>query len=549
MTSLADLEPEQQEIVYLRTLERRTEIRAMEASLTTFIRGTNGDGANGAWNVVEPGKKLVWNWHLDEICFHLEKLAAREHIKHNGYSGPFNRLIINVPPRGSKSTIVSVCYPAWVWLRDQSHQFLCISHNTTLAARDGWACRNLVQSEWFKERWGDAIKLVGDQNEKTNYKTTKNGHRNSVGITSGITGKGGSTIILDDPHDAEGAQSDAERQAAIDSYDSQVITRLNDPSESAIIVIMQRLHQRDLAGYVLDKEKDRGWVHLNFPMEYVEKSRTVTPFDGHGDHRKKEGALLWPARFPPRVVRFYKTKPIYQSQYQQDPKIGEGGIIPSKRWQIWPQNKKFPPILYVIQSWDTAFTEQAQKEAAKNQENAYSAMTEWGIFEDEWLGGYSALLLFAWRDHCAYPDLVAAAKEFYQKRKPDIILIEKKASGQSLIQDLRRQDYPITQYQPDRDKIARAYAVQSVFWRGRVYAPERNWANDVIAECAAFPKGLFADYVDTVTQALIRLQQAHWLKNEDEQKQEDELRREPGNDSDFGNLDVVADDTRRPAYG
>lgn len=521
----------------------------MEASLSTFIRGPSGDGSDGAWNVVEPGKPLVWNWHLDEICFHLEKLAFREHIEHNGYSGPFNRLIINVPPRGSKSTIVNVCFPAWVWLLDQSHQFLCISHNATLATRDGWSCRNLVQSDWYIERWGDKVKLTGDQNEKNNYKTTRNGHRNSVGITSGITGKGGSTLIVDDPHDSERAQSDTERQSAIDSYESQVVTRLNDPADSAIIVIMQRLHERDLTGHLLAKEAKRGWVHLNFPMEYEAKRAAQTPFEGHGDHRKTEKALLWPARFPPSVVRFLQEKPIYQAQYQQDPTPGEGGILPRSKWQMWPPKKPFPPILYVIQSWDTAFTEQAQKDAEKKQENAYSAMTEWGIFEDEWLGGYSALLLFAWRDHCAYPDLVAAAKEFYQKRKPDIILIEKKASGQSLIQDLRRQDYPITQYQPDRDKIARAYAVQSVFWRSRVYAPERNWANDVINECASFPRGLFADYVDTVTQALIRLQQAHWLRVENEPQHEDELRREPGNDSDFGDLDVVADDARRPAYG
>lgn len=478
------------------------EKRRCQSSLAEFVRA--------AWPVLEPGRALDWNWHIDVLCTQLERFRRRE----------IRRLIGNIPPRCMKSLLFGVFYPAWVWTEEPGHQFLSLSHNEDLALRDSQKMRVLVMSPWYRGHWGNKVELSGDQNTKGFYTNTAGGHRNAVGFSGGLTGKGGDTVLIDDPHDAEKAQSEAERQSVLDTYDHSVVTRLNDPAKSGIAVIMQRLHEQDLVGHVLAKNGPSiPWHQVILPMEY----------EGPGvvkeDPRTEIGALLWPSRYPEAEVKALKQdlgEYATSGQLQQRPSPAGGGILKAKWWREWPGGKPLPECEHVFESWDTAYTEDDLET------NSYSARTEWGIFWLESVQAYACILLEAWHGRVDYPDLRRHAKAVEKERAPDRHLIEKKASGQSLIQDLRRAGVRVYRYLPDRDKIARAYAVQAVLEAGLVWYPKRKWAETVIGACASFPNGAppSSDYTDTCTQAWLYLRQRWWLVHPaDEDDQADEERR------------------------
>lgn len=478
------------------------------------IETTLKDFTQEAWAVLEPQRKLQWNWHLDSICEHLEAFRLRD----------IQNLIINVPFRSMKSLLVEVFYPSWVWTTDAWHQFLCLSHNDSLALRDAGKHRQLIESPWYQHYWGDRYRLVSDAKEY--FWTDQNGHRVSQGMSGGLTGKGGDTILIDDPHDAERAQSDVELDNAIERYDSKVTSRLNDPGSSGICLIMQRLNKRDLTGHLLTKT-DQEWVHLVVPMRY-EGRKTLSNAPGmkhNKDPRRKVGDLMWPDRFPPAAVRrleedlgTYGTS----GQLQQRPSPMGGGILKRDWWRRWPKDKPFPLCVHIFQSWDTAYSEK------DIETNSRSARTTWGVFFDDAADRYGILMLDAWADWVGYPDLRRLAKAAYREWKPDAVLIEKKASGHSLIQDMRHAHIPVTTYQPDRDKVSRAHAIAPIMESGLVWAPERKWAEDVIEECADFPRGTHNDYVDTVTQAMIYAK-SRWLlriPDDDEHSEQQQLTEE-----------------------
>ena len=259
-------------------LMHEKEKRLMTLSLHTFVRQ--------AWSVIEPGRPFVDNWHIKAICDHLQAVTERR----------IKRLLINVPFRTSKSSVVSVLWPAWVWIQDQTkmqfagptHQWLCGSYAAKLATRDNLKMRRLITSDWYRSYWGDKFKLTGDQNEKIRFQNDKLGYRIAFGMTGGVMGDGGDTLLIDDPHDRQGAHSEAERETALTNFDEGIITRLNDPATGAIVIIMQRLHQNDLSGHVL---KQPGWDHLMLPMEY-EPSRAKTTSLGFKDPRKAAEFIL-----------------------------------------------------------------------------------------------------------------------------------------------------------------------------------------------------------------------------------------------------------------
>jgi predicted phage terminase large subunit-like protein len=481
-----------------------------------------------AWKILEPGREFVPNWHIDIICEYLQAIS----------DGELQRLVINIPFRCMKSLLVSVFWPTWTWTIDPPHQFLTLSHAEKLAVRDALKSRRLMRSPWFQNRWGHLFQFTGDQNEKSRYENDKNGHRIALGIKAGVTGEGGDTVLIDDPHDADKAQSDVERESVIDSYDHKIISRLNNQVTGNIVLIMQRLHEKDLAGHVLAEEIE-GFEHLCLPMEY--DGKRYHSVLGLQDPRTEKNEVLEPIRFPPDVIKRLKHQlGSYgaSGQLQQRPSPSEGGILKKPWWRKWPAGKPWPKCSYVLQSWDTAFSD----EDFKN--NARSARTTWGIFYDEIVGdierefgaralgedgiggeGFGVILLEAWADHVDYPQLRKEGLKSYRDWKPDAVLIEKKASGQSLIQDMRKAGIPVLSYNPDRDKVSRAYSVQAMLEGGLIFHPDRKWAQDVIDECGMFPNGEFSDYVDTCTQAWIRLRNLHLLEHPDdeEDKEEDEL--------------------------
>jgi predicted phage terminase large subunit-like protein len=480
---------------------RRWERERLESRLAAFIWE--------AWPVLEPGRKLKWNWHIDAICAYLEAFERRE----------FNRLIISVPPRCMKSLCVSVFYPAWKWARTPAHQFLSLSHNQDLALRDAVKTRLLVESEWYQNLWGDKVQISKDQNEKKYYSNTANGHRNAQGIGAGLTGKGGDDILIDDAHDAEKAQSDVERQNTLDAYDHKVVTRLNDQVTGGICIIQQRLHEQDLVGHVKKKEKQE-WVELVIPMEYDGERYRSRVGEQHNDPRTELGQLLWEERFPRGPVEALKEdlgEYGTAGQFQQRPTPAGGGILKKHWWREWPEDQPLPVCDHIFESWDTAYSEEGLED------NSYSARIEWGVFWHEPLQRYCLLMLDAWDGRVDYPDLREQAQRVEKERKPDRHLIEKKASGQSLIQDLRRAGVPVYRYNPDRDKVARAYAVQAMLQSGQVWYIKRKWALRVIDMVAAFPNGAppSKDYTDVFTQALLYLRNGWWVEHPDDPEDEE----------------------------
>ena len=489
----------------LKAVEDEESRRRASASLYEFVRQS--------WHVVEPGVPFVPSWHIEAICEHLEAVTH----------GEIRKLLINVPPRHSKSTIVSVIWPMWEWLVQPEEQFLCASYSGNLSIRDSLKSRRLVQSPWYQQRWGHMFQLSGDQNAKQRFENDHTGYRIATSVGGTATGEGGSRLILDDPHSAQEAQSDVIREGALEWFDMVWSTRLNDPKKDAMVTIMQRLHESDISGHIL--EDIGGWEHLKIPAEFDGVRRKTVL--GEYDPRKKKGELICPARFgPEEIVILKQMLGAYGSsgQLQQDPTPAEGGVLKTKFIDFWPHSKGLPNFEYVLQSYDCAFTEKTTGDP--------TAMTAWGVFTHK--GRHNMLLLDAWDERLSYPDMRSKAiKEwnceyggpsdaspYARPKRPDIALVERKASGQSLIQDLRRARIPTVSYNPGQaDKMSRAHQASPILELGFVWVPEStanpgqavSWAQDFIKQVAKFPVAPHDDYVDTFTQAVIFLKDAGWF--------------------------------------
>ncbi len=466
------------------------EIRAEKArrSLSCFIRHF--------WRYIDPSEYIP-GWHIDAICEHLQAVS----------DGSIRRLIINIPPRHMKSIATAVAWPAWDWVDTPERRFLFASYAQFLSVRDSAKCRRLIQSPLYQQSYGNRFELSGDQNTKIRFENGKNGYRIATSVGGVLTGEGGDIVVVDDAHNVGEVESDTMRQTVLDWWDEAMSTRLNNPKTGAFVIIMQRVHHNDLVGHILAKNQD--WDHLCLPAEHETShptpSKTRLNFK---DPRKKRGQLLCPERFGREHIDELKTTlGTYAAagQLQQRPSPEEGGILKRRHWRIWPKQNGIPVCEWVMQSYDTAYSEKDMER------NSYSARTTWGIFRHPKRGHNCALLLDVWRDHCDYPKLRKKAQKDYARaphfdRAVDEVLIEKKASGQSLIQDLRGAGIPIRTYQPDRDKVARAYSIQALFEAELIYYLEGDTdASIVIDECSQFPTGVSDDLVDTCTQAWIRL--------------------------------------------
>jgi predicted phage terminase large subunit-like protein len=488
--------------IMLDLIRRERERRAASASLYEFVQQ--------AWHVVEPGVPFIPSWHIEEICEHLEAISA----------GEIRKLLINIPPRHSKSTIVSVMWPMWEWLTEPSQKFLCASYSGNLSIRDNLKARRLVQSPWYQERWGHMFKLAGDQNAKQRFENDKTGYRLATSVGGTATGEGGSRLILDDPHSAQEAQSDVIRESALEWFDMVWSTRLNDPKKDAMVTIMQRLHEKDISGHIL--EDIGGWEHLMIPAEWdgVRRQTKVGPYDP----RKVKGELICPERFGEKeITELKQLLGTYGTagQLQQDPQPSEGGILKAKEFRLWPADKGLPQFEYILQSYDCAFTEKTSGDP--------TACTTWGIFTHE--GQRNAMLIDAWDEHLSYPELRSRVIKDWSTeyggttvkdglrtaRRADRILVEAKASGQSLLQDLRLAKVPAIGYNPgNADKISRAHQASPTLEMGFLWIPESgknrghavSWAQPFLKQVAKFPVADHDDYVDCMTQAVI------FLKNE-----------------------------------
>lgn len=452
-----------------------------------------------AWHIVEPGVQFVANWHIDAICDHLEACVR----------GEIRNLLITMPPRHMKSLASSVMMHPWLWISRPHTRFLCSSYAGPLAIRDALKSRRIINSPWYQDRWGGVYQLTSDQNAKIRFENNRTGLRLATSVEGIGTGEGGDFVIVDDPHNVTEGESEVERQNVIDWWDGTMSTRLNDPKTGVRIIIMQRVHEQDLAANVL---KQGGYVHLNLPAEFEgRKNRTLIGFE---DPRTKKGELLWPARFDRASLEEIKLRlgPYRASgQLQQRPTPVEGGILKRTYFRLWPADRKLPPFHFILQSYDTAYTEKTV--------NDPTACTVWGLFKQK--GVWHVMLLDCWKDHLEYPKLrrrvrLDRSAEYGEEpnlRKADLTLIEEKGSGITLIQDLGAVGVAAWPYNPHKDdKILRAvmttpFGAAGMIWlmeSAKRHGEPTSEQQAFLDECLKFgPTSDVDDYVDTFSQAII----------------------------------------------
>lgn len=316
-----------------------------------------------AWDVLEPSRPLAWNWHHDLICEHLE--AA--------YTGQIRRLIINIAPRTTKSLMATVCFPAWAWTLDPALRWLFGSYADTLATQHSVLRRNVIESDWYQAGYSHRFKLSSDSNTKSEFTNNKTGHMKALGIKGSVTGEGGDFIVIDDPHNPKGAESQAERETAIQNFDLAWSSRLNDKRTGRIIVIMQRLHERDLTGHLLQKEL--GYTHLKIPTVAEERQRLVFPMSGRVIERE-QGDLMHPERDGPTEVEQAKKDlgPYgFSGQHQQNPVPSSGGLFTQDMFEfVDTLPDKFD---YRFVTADTAYNDK--------KENDFTVFSAWGVCKGE----------------------------------------------------------------------------------------------------------------------------------------------------------------------
>lgn len=455
----------------------KADLLAIEREL---CRRSLADFAKRAWHVLEPSTPLKWGWALDAICQHLEAVTR----------GEITRLLMNVPPGTMKSLLTGVIWPAWEWIDHPQRRFISTAHKQDLAIRDNLKCRRLIQSQWYQTLW--PLALASDNNAKLRFENTATGFREAMAFTS-MTGARGDRVILDDPLSADDANSSAALDAAEITFLEALPTRVNN-EYSAIVVIMQRLHERDTSGLIMDRGLP--YVHLCLPMRYEPERRCSTPI-GFTDPRTAPGELLFPERFPEAMVAdLERTLGSYATagQLQQRPTPRGGGIFRSEWWGYYSQSPRT--------DWRAIYADTAQK---TGQENDYTVFECWG----KTITG-QVVLLDLIRGKWEAPELLVQARAFWAKHKAvenmgplRSLKIEDKVSGTGLIQTLKREGLPVLPIQRSRDKTTRAYDAAPSIEAGNVMLPERAaWLSDFLGEAEAFPNGQHDDMLDPMMDAI-----------------------------------------------
>lgn len=483
----------------------------------------------GAWHIIEPGTMYRDNWHLKAISDHLE-LASAGHIR---------LLIINIPPRHSKSIGSSVTWCPWDWGPNGTPhtRWLYAAYAGALAIRDSLKARRIIDSPWFQKLWGHQFQLTGDQNAKMRFENSKTGYRLATSVGGLGTGEGGDRVIVDDPHNVQDAESDAVRETTVDWWSKAMSTRLNDPDTGCHVVVMQRVHESDVTGYELAERTQAEIlsgevVHLCLPARFEQDRKCHTFLGGKlffEDPRTKEGELLWPERFTDRHLTVLEKKLgeyAAAGQLQQRPAPLDGGILKVNYIKKWPSDKPLPVFDFILQSYDTALTEQTQSD--------YTACTVFGVFHEGAEAG--VMIIDYWQEKLGYPALRKKVIEDWaaeygagvdsknrprKGRRADAMIVEKKGSGISLLQDLRLALIPAVGYNPGHaDKIARAHMASPVLELGVIWTIESgskpgehiSWVRPLIDQLKKFPNASHDDGVDTFTQGIIYIKNSRLIE-------------------------------------
>jgi predicted phage terminase large subunit-like protein len=448
---------------------------ACRDSLAAFFRAS--------WHVLEQSTELVWNWHLQAMCDHVQALLEGKLAKRN--------LLSNVPPGSAKSRIVSVAAPAWMWIRKPTWRAIFASGNPRVATRDSIYCRQLIESPWYRRTFGIRWTLADDQNAKLMYSNSTGGFRQALTAGQRTTGDRADSLFVDDPLDAVDAYSESALDSIIEWWGQAFANRLSDLRTGTRAIIMQRLHEKDLAGHVLARERDH-WELLRIPMLWEESQRITTSI-GWTDPRTMDGALMFPERFPADVIDLERLRlgsAGFAGQHQQRPASVTGEIFKVGKFGWYKPSDPLPAFQMRCQSWDTAFK--------AKQESDYSvgfelAKTDRHIF-----------VLDRARGQFPYPELKEWISRWGAKSRPNAVLIEDAASGQSVIQELKATtSLPITPMRPDGDKTSRAHSVVPTYESGVILLPEgAPWVSEFLAELHAFPRAAHDDQVDSFVQGI-----------------------------------------------
>ena len=434
---------------------------------------------------LNPATEFRHNWHIEVIVDALE--ACRR--------GEVNRLIINVPPRSLKSICASVAFPAWLLGHEPSSQIICASYAQDLANKHAIDCRTILSSKWYQDLF--PTRLSTQRQAVQEFMTTHQGFRLATSVGGVLTGRGADFIIIDDPLKPDEALSETQRKAVNDWYGHTLYSRLNDKRKGCIILIMQRLHEDDLVGHVLGQES---WKLVRLPAiaDEDEIHLVQTPY-GPKRFTRSAGEALHPDREPLEILhqlREAQGEYNFAGQYQQAPAPLGGGMVKAEWFKTYNPADLPSKFDLVFQSWDTA--------NKPTELSDYSVCTTWGVKEKH------VYLLHVLRKRLGYPELKRAVREQAEVFSPKTILIEDKASGTQLIQELVSEGmYAIKKYEPTMDKIMRMHSVTSTIENGFVHIPDKAaWLNEYLHELTTFPKGKYDDQADSTSQAL------DWFKQE-----------------------------------
>lgn len=483
------------------------EAQAARASLSEFVRQ--------AWPLVEPAP-LVWGWHVEAICKHLEAVAR----------GEIRKLLINVPPGHAKSLLVAVLFPSWLWIDRPEWRSIFASYSDDLSVRDSIRCRQVIESNWYQENFAtpDGWRMRSDQNVKSYFVNTRSGFRLATSVQGRGTGDRGDLVVIDDPLKAQDAYSKAKRLEANRWLGQTMSNRFNDMQAGRMVMIMQRLHEEDPSGFVLE---GGGWEHLCLPSEFDPANRSVTYHTVNGvrarfwaDPRTEEGELLFPQKFPKEVLQEAKAPNQlgadgFAGQHQQRPTPATGGMFKRDCWRFWKPDGAapdhiaqrpagcydgpalpLPKLVKQIVSVDATFKE--------TQSGSFVAIHVWGKAE-----GSGRFLLDRIKMRMDFDSTCKALKSICARHpRARRKIIEEKANGSAILSTLGRQIPGMVGVEPEGGKEARAAATQPYQAAGNVFLPDgAPWLDDYISEHAAFPLGKYNDDVDAQSQALNDLEQ------------------------------------------
>lgn len=435
-----------------------------------------------AWPWVSGGELLEWNWHFDAVAYKLEQIAF----------GDIRRSIINLPPRNGKSKTVSICWVAWMLGQDPTQNFVCVSYSTELSAKFARDTRSIMESNWYQNLFPET-RLSKARTAAYDFETTRGGGRLATSVAGTLTGRGGDIIILDDVIKPSDANSDTVRDSVNDWFSTTLSSRLNNKKTGAILCVMQRLHEHDLSGMLIEQG---GWDCLSVPSISTENEEIMLARGGV--YRRHEGEILHPAREPMEVLDELKTAMgsyAFEAQYQQQPMPSDGNLFKADWLKVTGQgddtvgNRRG----HIVQSWDTAIK--------TGSTNDYSVCITARLWRKE------VQIINIWRGRVEFPDLVKKSIELARTFEARTMLVEDKASGSQLIQTLRDGNEPGVprpiSRNPESDKFTRAAGVSSMVEAGQLYLPdEAHWLANFKKELLAFPSSRHDDQVDALSQLL-----------------------------------------------